>query len=303
MCCTQFSVPNLGAYPLAEPPSPYIPPSVRVPTMMSAQGKVVLGVVSVGTCNSPYCGRGCWFANSSRGCREGPDCKRCHNMDCALPADEERKANRKAKSRQRPSKKKRAKLALAYARATEKGERPVKPPMNRQYLAAMKRLETLRRSEIATPCALQSPTGSPQDYGAVYRDLLSECLLSEPPSSPSVFGTARYPSCSPNKGYLSPASSDASSFDGSTYSSCTTVDHIGREVSLDGLLGSPPSPVIPRSAASPVYPLPPAACVSIVNGANDMSVPLLGSFGYLSEDELELELLLQETLSAACQQV
>mmetsp|Transcript_15784 Transcript_15784/g.13201 ORF Transcript_15784/g.13201 Transcript_15784/m.13201 type:complete len:88 (-) Transcript_15784:29-292(-) len=73
-------------------------------------------------------------------------------MSCALPADEERKANRKAKSRQRPSKKKRAKLTLAYARATAKGECPVKPPMNRQYLSAMKKLESLRKSDSGRCC-------------------------------------------------------------------------------------------------------------------------------------------------------
>ncbi|EER07253.1 hypothetical protein Pmar_PMAR020412 [Perkinsus marinus ATCC 50983] len=265
--------------------------------MVSAQGKVVLGVVSVGTCNSPYCGRGCWFANSSRGCREGPDCKRCHNMDCALPADEERKANRKAKSRQRPSKKKRAKLALAYARATENGESPIKPPMNRQYLSAMKRLEMLRRSELATQTGVDVPACSPRDYGAVYRDLLSECLLTDPTStdSSSLLSNA-------SRGYLSPSRSDVSSFGGSTLSSSNSLDHITRDQSFDSVLGSSPYPLTLSSVDSGCS-LPPSPSVDLMNGFEEANASLFELLPHFSDEELELELLLQESLSAACQQV
>ncbi|KAF4656594.1 hypothetical protein FOL47_008843 [Perkinsus chesapeaki] len=72
----------------------------------------ILGELSVGSCTTLNCGRGCWFAYSSRGCREGAACDRCHHSACAIPADEQRRRNRKEKSRQRPSKKKRSK-ALA----------------------------------------------------------------------------------------------------------------------------------------------------------------------------------------------
>ncbi|KAF4669883.1 hypothetical protein FOL47_002314 [Perkinsus chesapeaki] len=322
-CVPQSPMPYTAALLLPDGSVPYIPSSVKVPTSISPQGKVVLGVVSVGTCNSPYCGRGCWFANSARGCREGPNCKRCHNMSCALPADEERKANRKAKSRQRPSKKKRAKLTLAYARATAKGERPVKPPMNRQYLSAMKRLESLRKSGVANQ--YRSSEASPRDYAAVYRDLLSQCLspTCQPPtaadssllgysySAPSLVGMGSGKQVdgglSPSLGgYSSPVSSSegdvCSSVEGSLYSSS---GHYMDDTSSSSLFGSF-SPLVspkPSTTANDNCLLPVSLSAPAVNdtGASSMDEPWCPQ--YYSEDEIELELLLQESFSAACQQV
>lgn len=79
----------------------------------------ILGELSVGSCTTLNCGRGCWFAYSSRGCREGAACDRCHHSACAIPADEQRRRNRKEKSRQRPSKKKRSKALAQKVAAME----------------------------------------------------------------------------------------------------------------------------------------------------------------------------------------